>query len=120
MLVKTNRKLKKVDSDEDHAAIQDLLDDSEPAFFGKDGKDVLDDSYRKAVKLDCDRFSTNFNPYDVGIIGAIAQTLLPGMATPITKKSKEPISAECLGVVAELYKLNVWNPGNLVSCLDVY
>ena len=90
-----------------HAAIQDLLDDCAPASFGKGGKDVLDDSYRKAVKLDSDQFSTNFNPYDVGIIGAIAQTLLPGVARPILKKTKDCTFSECLGVVAELYKLNV-------------
>lgn len=105
-------KKQKTDSDGvgtlNHAAIQDLLDDCAPASFGKDGKDVLDDSYRKAVKLDCDQFSTNFNPYDVGIIGAIAHTLLPGFAKPIANKAKEHTSAECLGVVAELYKLNVW------------
>ena len=96
------------------AAIQDLLDDSAPASFGKGGKDVLDDSYRKAVKLDSDQFSTNFNPYDLGIIAAIAQTLLPGVARPILKKAR-PMSkrakdctfSECLGVIAELYKLNV-------------
>ncbi|KAI4091214.1 MAG: hypothetical protein LQ339_008191, partial [Xanthoria mediterranea] len=103
-------KKQKADSDglgtENHAAIQNLLNDCAPASFGKDGKDVLDDSYRKALKLDSDQFSTNFNPYDVGIIGAIAQTLLPGLAKPITTKSEERTCAECLGVVAELYKLN--------------
>ncbi|KAL8647818.1 MAG: hypothetical protein Q9226_006272 [Calogaya cf. arnoldii] len=104
-------KKRKVESDDDdtrnQAALQDLLKDCAPASFGKDGKDVLDDSYRKAVKLDPNQFSTNFNPYDVGIIGAIAQTLLPGIAKPITDKAKERTFAECLGVVAELYKLNV-------------
>lgn len=104
-------KKQKADSDglstENHAAIQDLLNDCALASSGKDGKDVLDDSYRKALKLDSDQFSTNFNPYDVGIIGAIAQTLLPGLAKPITAKSQERTFAECLGVVAELYKLNV-------------
>ncbi|KAL8852144.1 MAG: hypothetical protein Q9221_002967 [Calogaya cf. arnoldii] len=105
------RKKREVGSDDDgtrnQAALQDLLNDCAPASFGKDGKDVLDDSYRKAVKLDPNQFSTNFNPYDVGIIGAIAQTLLPGIAKPITNKAKGPTFAECLGVIAELYKLNV-------------
>lgn len=118
-------KKQKADSDgvgtQNHAAIQDLLDDCAPASFGKDGKDVLDHSYRKAVKLDRDQFSTNFNPYDVGIIGAIAQTLLPGIAKPITAKSKERTFAECLGVVAELYKLNVWDHGEtLLLYRDLY
>ena len=96
-------------SNQSHAAIQDLLGDCAPASFGKGGKDVLDDSYRKAVKLDSDQFSTNFNPYDVGIIGAIAQSLLPGVARPIIKKANDCTFTECLGVIAELYKLNVWD-----------
>ncbi|CAO1604478.1 hypothetical protein XANCAGTX0491_008033 [Xanthoria calcicola] len=117
-------KKQKADSDglstENHAAIQDLLNDCALASSGKDGKDVLDDSYRKALKLDSDQFSTNFNPYDVGIIGAIAQTLLPGLAKPITAKSQERTFAECLGVVAELYKLNVYSApsGNFKPHVD--
>lgn len=104
-------KKQKADSDglgtENHAAIEDLLNDCAPALFDSDGKHVLDDSFRKALKLDSDQFSTNFNPYDVGIIGAIAQTLLPGHAKPITAKSKQRTFAECLGVVAKLVELNV-------------
>ena len=87
--------------------VQGLLDDCAPASFGKDGKDVLDESYRKAVKLDSDQFSTNFNPYELGIIGAIAQTLLPGIAKPITQEAGKGTFVESLGVIAELYKLNV-------------
>lgn len=89
------------------ATVQDLLDNCAPASFGKNGKDVLDESYRKAVKLDVDQFSTNFNPYELGIIGAIAQTLLPGIAKPIADKAGEHTFVESLGVIAELYKLNV-------------
>ena len=91
----------------DHATVQDLLNNCAPASFGKDGKDVLDESYRKAVKLDSDQFSTNFNPYELGIVGAIAQTLLPGIAKPITDKAGKHTFVESLGVIAELYKLNV-------------
>ena len=56
------------------------------------------------MELDVDRFSTNFNPYDVGIIAAIAQTLLPGVASKYHGKT---MYSENLGVVAESYKLNV-------------
>ncbi|KAL8672749.1 MAG: hypothetical protein Q9168_002803 [Polycauliona sp. 1 TL-2023] len=95
-----------------HAAIQDLLNDCASASFGKDGEDILDDSYRKAIKLDADQFSTNFSPYDVGIIGAISQTLLPGVAKPmIDKEKKHYIHAECLGVVAELGEEVIYNWG---------
>ena len=89
-----------------HVALQDLLDDCAPATFGKDGKDILDESYRKAVKLDSSQFSTNFSPYDLGIIGAITQTMLPCIGQ-IKDKAGEKTLDECQGVIAELYKLNV-------------
>ena len=91
----------------DQQALKDLLNNCAPASFGKDGADVIDECYRKAAKLDSDQFSTNFNPYDVGIIGAIAQTLLPGIATPLVNGRNKKTFVENLGVVAELYKLNV-------------
>ena len=90
----------------DQGALQDLLNDCAPATFGKHDKEVLDESYRKAIKLDVDQFSTNFNPHDVGIIATIAQTLLPGMTVPKTSDGDRAI-VENLGVIAELYKLNV-------------
>ena len=67
----------------------------------------MDEAYRKALKLDSDRFSTTFSPYETGIIGAITQTLLPGFAKPFTKGNSKAPAFECLGVIAELYKLNV-------------
>ena len=42
------------DDVEDPAAIMELLKHYQPATFGKDGEDVLDGSYREAVKLDTD------------------------------------------------------------------
>lgn len=60
------------------AALKKLLQDCAPATFGKDGVDVLDESYRKAAKLDNSQFSTTCNSHDVGIIDVIAQTVLPG------------------------------------------
>ncbi len=67
-----------------------------PASFGLAGKNVYDEGYRKALKLDTSQFSTNFCPYTLGIVDAIAQILLPEAS-----KGKER------GVKAELYKLNV-------------
>ena len=92
----------------DTAAVEELLKACAPATFGKKGEEVLDESYRKAVKLDSDQFCTNFNPHEVGIVDAIAQSMLPAIAKPFSdRKSKHE---ENLGVIAELYKLNVSAP----------
>lgn len=51
--------------------LEELVEDCEPATFGFDGKDVLDEKIRKAGKLEACQFSTNFNPYNYGIINTI-------------------------------------------------
>jgi hypothetical protein len=84
--------------------LQELVQDCEPATFGFDGKDVLDEKIRKAGKLEACDFSTNFNPYDYGIVDAVSQELLPG----IMRAGKQPAVVRW-GVVAELYKLNVYS-----------
>lgn len=73
-----------------------LVKDMTPATFGLSGEHVYDESYRKATKLDQTCFSSTFNPYELGIIDTIAQTLLPSL-----RHSKQSRS-----VKAELYKLN--------------
>lgn len=88
-----------------HEVLSSLLRSYTPASFGVGGKEVMDESYRKAVKLDVDQFCTNFNPYDCGIIDAISQTLLPEIAS--RGRYVEKGLEDHLGVVAELYKLNV-------------
>jgi len=85
-------------------ALEDLVQDCEPATFGLNGKNVLDEAVRKAGKLEAYRFSTNFNPYDYGIVDAVAQKLLPG----IVRAGRQP-AIDHWGVVAELYKLNVYS-----------
>ena len=102
-------------SAKDQIALANLVHACTPASFGKDGKDVLDESYRKAAKLDSHQFSTNFSPYDVGIIAAVTQTLLPGIAEPLADGKQ--LFVENLGVVAELYKLNVWPSPSLPSAI---
>ena len=47
--------------------VAQLLAHGKPATFGHNGRDVLDESYRKAIKLDSTEFSTNFHPHDYGI-----------------------------------------------------
>jgi hypothetical protein len=82
--------------------LERLIQDMAPATFGLGGKDVLDESYRKAAKMDPSQFSSTFNPYELGIVDAVAQALLPSLRH----------SKQTRGVRAELYKLNV----GLVSC----
>lgn len=81
---------------------QELLEACDPATFGLGGRDVLDEQYRKAGKLDTNRFTTSFHPHDYGIVDTISQTLLPNALSQIMKNR-----VEHRGVLAELYKLNV-------------
>jgi hypothetical protein len=82
-----------------NAILQGLIDDMEPASFGFQGKDIVDDSYRKAVKLDTSAFATNFCPYKVGIIDTLGHALLPIWKAPFQ------------GIYADLHKLNVSRVG---------
>ncbi|ERF68495.1 hypothetical protein EPUS_05634 [Endocarpon pusillum Z07020] len=85
-------------------SLDELVQDCSPATFGCDGENIFDEKIRKAGVLDAASFSTNFNPYDFGIVDAVAQELLPGLA----RAGKQP-AVERWGVVAELYKLNVYS-----------
>ncbi|KAL9015715.1 MAG: hypothetical protein Q9180_008847, partial [Flavoplaca navasiana] len=66
------------------------------ATFGLGNRDVLDEGYRKAGKLDNTAFSTDFHPHDYGIVDAVQQILMPQ-------------GGEAHGVRAELYKLNIYS-----------
>ena len=85
--------------------LEELVKDCKPATSGLDGKDVLDETIRKAGKLEASEFSTSFNPYDFGIVDAIAQALLPSIVRPEGKT----LHIDRCGVVTELYKLNVYS-----------
>lgn len=80
----------------------ELLYQCGPATFGVGGRDVLDEEYRKAVKLDASNFSTDFHPHDCGILDSVQQVLLPS-----TIRGGQGIGIGPQGVRAELYKLNV-------------
>ncbi|KAK3333222.1 hypothetical protein B0T19DRAFT_439999 [Cercophora scortea] len=84
-------------STDDYQVLGDLMADMLPATFGLGGKDVYDEKYRKAVKMDPAQFSTNFSPYEVGIVDTITQILLPSLDHGAKRV-----------VRAELYKLNVY------------
>jgi hypothetical protein len=81
---------------------EELLKMCDPATFGLGGKDVLDEQYRKAGKLDKTQFSTGFHPHDYGIVDTIKQTLLPNALSHVMEGR-----VAHRGVMAELYKLNV-------------
>ncbi|KAK4183046.1 putative 2og-fe oxygenase family protein [Podospora australis] len=74
--------------------VSGLVAEMAPATFGLGGKDVYDEEYRKAVKLDTSQFATNFCPYDVGIMDVVTKILVPALGDRTAR--------------AELYKLNVY------------
>ncbi|KAF6829211.1 oxidoreductase [Colletotrichum musicola] len=55
-------------TDADSASFAQLLQDMQPATFGLGDKHVLDEEYRKAIKLPVTAFSVSFSPYELGII----------------------------------------------------
>ncbi|KAH8114724.1 hypothetical protein DFH11DRAFT_1688810 [Phellopilus nigrolimitatus] len=79
-------------TDED---VKHLADTCDAATFGRNQEDVLDESYRKAGKLDTAHFSTNIDVERSGLMNAIRYDLLEG------HDGRRPIKAE-------LYKLNVY------------
>ncbi|TDL27743.1 hypothetical protein BD410DRAFT_738968, partial [Rickenella mellea] len=71
----------------------------QPATFGLNQEDVLDENYRKAGKMDLNQFSINFNPERLGIAKAV-QSLLLGW------------DEGDRNIVLEPYKLNVYGVGS--------
>ncbi|KAL8752952.1 MAG: hypothetical protein Q9199_005391 [Rusavskia elegans] len=92
-----------------------LVQRCEPATFGLENRNVLDEGYRKAGKLDNTAFSTNFHPHDFGIVDAVQQILMPYTMGGAQGNSNQPH-----GVRAELYKLNVYSApsGKFLSHVD--
>ncbi|KAF2635634.1 hypothetical protein P280DRAFT_436898 [Massarina eburnea CBS 473.64] len=87
-----------IDNSKHGGNITKLIADCQPASFGYKGESVLDDTYRKATKMDRSDFSVDFCPYELGIIDTIAQMLLPNAGNHVGAQ----------GVKAELYKLNIY------------
>ncbi|VDB86884.1 unnamed protein product [Peniophora sp. CBMAI 1063] len=67
----------------------------EPASFGRGGQDVMDDSYRKAGKLDASRFATPIVPERTDLARIVPDFLLEG------EDNKTAIQME-------MYKLNIY------------
>lgn len=90
--------------------LQQLLKDCRPATSGHGGENIDDENVQKAAKLEATEFSTTFNPNDCGIVDAVAQALLPGIARPADGVSYGlSTSRDHWGVVAQLSKLNVYS-----------
>lgn len=72
------------------SAFLNLISTCEPATFGRRGKDVYDEQYRKATKLDTEDFLTDICPYELGIIDIVQQLLMPS----VKRKGTETASGE--------------------------
>ena len=72
-----------------------LYNACKPASFGLNGETILDDTYRKAKKMDLDAFPTLFDPRNLGILERVSRGLLT--------RTRGPGITEM-----ELYKLNVY------------
>ena len=84
-------------ADATDADIQHLAESCEPATFGLDREDVLDETYRKAGKMDESDFAAKFDPERTGLLDAVRPFLLEGHRDTFVR--------------AELYKLNVYGKG---------
>ncbi|KAF8430423.1 hypothetical protein L210DRAFT_3488248 [Boletus edulis BED1] len=69
----------------------------QPAEFGRNGENVLDDSYRKAGKMDPTSFSTLVDPHSLGIYDQVSKALLTQSFATMDM---------------ELYKLNIYGKGD--------
>ncbi|KAJ6536882.1 hypothetical protein B0H19DRAFT_962516 [Mycena capillaripes] len=73
----------------------------EKATFGVDQADVLDETYRKAGKMDLNKFASRLDVVSSGLLDAISPDMLVGQSVDSVKVLR-----------AELYKLNVYGPGS--------
>ncbi|KAJ7142861.1 hypothetical protein C8R44DRAFT_692472 [Mycena epipterygia] len=81
--------------------LAELASACEQATFGVDQTDVLDESYRKAGKLDLTKFAARLDVVASGLVDAITPDILQGQEADGRKALR-----------AEMYKLNVYGPGS--------
>lgn len=74
-----------------------LLEDCEPATFGRGNQEVLDEGYRVAAKMDVQKFSSDYSPYDNRVMEKVSQALA----------FRDGANSNYRGLRAELYKMNV-------------
>ena len=75
--------------------LQRLAETCQPSTFGLDQKDVFDETYRKAGKMDTSEFVLRLDVVQSGLLSIVCSSLLSG------DRSRR-------SVTAELYKLNVY------------
>ena len=75
--------------------VQKLSEACQPATFGRNLEDVLDESYRKAGKMDLENFVSALEVDNTGLLDVVRAGLLTG------EQEDKPVRAE-------LYKLNVY------------
>ena len=87
-------------------AFLNLISTCEPASFGREGKDVFDEQYRKATKLDTTEFCSSFCPYETGIIDIVTQLFMPSVKREIAERpahGPEVLSAQLAEDVRALF-----------------
>ncbi|KAF7329115.1 Fe2OG dioxygenase domain-containing protein [Mycena kentingensis (nom. inval.)] len=78
--------------------LEQLAKACERASFGLNQENVLDENYRKAGKMDLDKFAARFDVS--GVLGVVAPYLFEDQGTGAST------------LHAEMYKLNVYGPGS--------
>ncbi len=76
-------------------ALAELQATCEPAMFGRNDETILDETYRKAGKMDTSEFALRFDAQRDGLLDVVRSSLLLG------EQSRRSITAQ-------LYKLNVY------------
>ncbi|KAI0271798.1 hypothetical protein BGY98DRAFT_1189584 [Russula aff. rugulosa BPL654] len=79
--------------------LEQLTQACEPASFGVKQETVLDETYRKAGKIDSECFASMLDPPSTDLIKIIRGYLLEGLQSE-------------KGIKAELYKLNIYGKGS--------
>ncbi|KAH0368867.1 hypothetical protein KCU65_g3789, partial [Aureobasidium melanogenum] len=87
-------------------AFLNLVSTCEPATFGRGGKDVYDEQYRKATKLDTDDFLTDFCPYETGIIDIVQQLLMPSVKRKATGTAPKELQEDLPSIKADVELLH--------------
>ena len=98
MLISSTRKINLANATPEE--LEHLSDACQPATFGVNNKDVYDESYRKARKMDFGNFATLLDVEAVGLLDVVRNELLEG-------------ENEFRQINAEIYKLNVYGTSHL-------
>jgi hypothetical protein len=94
------------DGPDGQEAFSRLLADCEPATFGQGKEEVHDETYRKAGKMTSARFSSNFCPYETGVMDSVTQALVhDGSGLRAVLYSLNVSTISCRVVILHLLKL---------------